>query len=79
MIFEVYNTGKPVKKYSVNHVTVNNWVNKANCRIKKISENPLFKISNEDKKVVKNAEYGISRLKKENERIAMENEIKKNL
>lgn len=81
MIVEVYNTGKPIKEiceeYGVNSGTVNNWVNKANGGTKKISQKPLIKISKEDKKAVKNAEDEILRLKKENERIAMENEILK--
>lgn len=81
MIVEVYNTGKPIKEiceeYGVNSGTVNNWVNKSNGGTKKISQKPLIKISKEDKKAVKNAEDEILRLKKENERIAMENEILK--
>ena len=68
---------KRQEEYGVNHVTVNNWVNKANGGARKISQKPLIKISKEDKKAVKDAENEILRLKRENERIAMENEILK--
>lgn len=68
MIVEVYNTGKPIKEiceeYGVNHVTVNNWINKANGGARKISQKPLIKISKEDKKAVKDAENEILRLKR---------------
>ena len=81
MIVEIYNTGKPTKEickeYGVNNRTVNNLVNKANGGARKISQKPLIKISKEDKKAVKDAENEILRLKRENERIAMENEILK--
>jgi len=81
MILEVYNTGKPVKEiceeYGINYASVNNWVNKAQGGSKKISSKPLIKVSKADRKTLKENENEILRLKKENERIAMENEILK--
>ena len=85
MIVEVYNTGKPIKEiceeYGVTYVTVNNWVNKLQPKAK-VSEKPIIKVSKEtkvkDKETSTDADKDeILRLKKENERISMENEILK--
>ena len=81
MIIEVYDTGKPIKEiceeYGLTYGTINNWVMKANGGSKKISEKPLIKTTRENKKAVKEAENEILRLKKQMEKIEMENEILK--
>lgn len=80
MIIEVYNTGKPVKEiceeYGVTHTSVNKWVGKVQPTTK-VQEKPIVRTS---KEATGDPEYDkkeILRLKKENERIAMENEILK--
>lgn len=81
MIVEVYNTGKPLKdicdEYGVTSPSVRNWVIRAQGVSTKISKKPIVKIAKEGKKDIIDKENEILRLKKENERIAMENEILK--
>jgi transposase len=83
MIVEVYNTGKPIKEiceeYGVTFVTINNWINKFQPK-EKIADKPIVKVSKETKVNDTNKDADkveILRLKKENERISMENEILK--
>lgn len=78
MIVEVYETGKPIKEiceeYGVTYTSVNNWVNKINPK-QKISSKPVIKVTKQLKETSKEDKDEILRLKKENERIALENEI----
>ena len=80
MIIEVYNTGKPIKEiceeYGVTHVSVNSWINKVQPK-EKLSEKPIIKTPKESKADTDKEKNEILRLKKENERISMENEILK--
>lgn len=80
MIIEVYNTGKPVKEiceeYGVTHASIGKWVNKVQPR-EKVAEKPVVKVKKEATEHSDEDKKEISRLKKENERIAMENEILK--
>jgi transposase len=80
MIIEVYNTGKPMKEiceeYGVSYESVHRWVDMSQPR-EKISKKPVIKISKEKKEEIEKQNDEILRLKKENERIAMENEILK--
>ncbi len=80
MLIEVYNTGKPVKEiceeYGVTHASLNKWVNQAQPK-EKIAEKPIVNTKKDTNKEIDNDKNEILRLKKENERIAMENEILK--
>lgn len=80
MIVEIYETGKPIKEicveYGVTYASVNNWVNKINPK-QKISSKPVIKVTKQLKETSKEDKDEILRLKKENERIALENEILK--
>ena len=80
MLIEVYNTGKPVKEicgeYGVTHASLNKWVNQVQPK-EKIAEKPIVNTKKDTNKEIDNDKNEILRLKKENERIAMENEILK--
>jgi transposase len=80
MILEVYNTGKPIKEiceeYGVSYESVHNWVDKAQPK-EKISDKPIISVPKQTKEDINNANNEILKLKKENERIATENEILK--
>lgn len=80
MIVEVYNTGKPIKEiceeYGLSHCSVHNWVNRIQGR-EPISQKPIIKLPKESKKDNKSSNDEMLKLKKEIERIKMENEILK--
>jgi transposase len=80
MIIEVYNTGKPIKEiceeYGVTYASLMNWVNKVQPK-ELVSQKPVIKTPKETKTDIDNEKSEILRLKRENERISMENEILK--
>jgi transposase len=80
MIVEVYETGKPIKEiceeYGVTYPSASSWIQKVHPK-EKISTKPLIKESRKQKDSSKDEKDEIMRLKKENERIALENEILK--
>ena len=80
MIVEVYNTGKPRKEicdeYGVTAASVTTWMNKVQPR-REISKKPIVSISKDPGLQAKTDSEEILRLKKQNERFTMENEILK--
>lgn len=84
MIVELYNSGKPAKEiceeYGVTYPSISNWALREKGNGKpKIDKKPVavVKTNNDDKKSSKSDQDEILRLKKEIDRIAMENEILK--
>lgn len=80
MVIEVYKTGKPVKEiseeYGVSTTTINNWVNRKQPT-QKISKKPIVSTSKAKKQTKIDADNENKRLRKEIEKIQMENEILK--
>lgn len=82
MIIEVYKTGKPIKdicdEYGVTYTSVERWVLAANQQEKKINKKPVVKKGKTNKSPKTDEDsIEIRKLRKENERIRMENEILK--
>lgn len=81
MIVEVYETGKPIKEiceeYGVTYTSVNKTGLIKLIQSKKNSSKPVIKVAKQHKETSKEDKDEILRLKKENERIALENEILK--
>ena len=79
MIIEVYKTGKPIKEickeYGVSHSTVNNWTK--SVQPKKISKKPIVSTKKAMKEAKLEMDSENKKLRKEIERIRMENEILK--
>ena len=79
MIIEVYKTGKPIKEiceeYGVSHSTVNNWTK--SIQPKKISKKPIVSTKKSKEKANLEMNRENKQLKKEIERIIMDNEILK--